>query len=155
MAAVIAVLVIPSNPPLVASRASRYHTSMLFQAPNLGLYIRIIAIVALFLGLNDASRLLGVSLGATSPITQLGFSAFVYLAVFSLIKLFAAVGLWLKASWGAVLLVGATVVELALYLTGSPDVKMTALGFAMRLILLAAISVVFALSLRFTRAQAD
>ncbi|NMA99167.1 MAG: DUF2127 domain-containing protein [Phyllobacteriaceae bacterium] len=146
---------IPSNPPLVASRASRYHTTMLFQAPSLGIYIRIIAIVALFLGLNDASRLLGISMGSTSPISSMGFTAFAYLAVFSLVRLFAAVGLWLKASWGAVLLVGATVVELALYLTGSPDVRMTALGFAMRLILLAAISVVFALSLRFTRAQAD
>lgn len=128
---------------------------MLFQAPSLGIYIRIIAIVALFLGLNDASRLLGISMGSTSPISSMGFTAFAYLAVFSLVRLFAAVGLWLKASWGAVLLVGATVVELALYLTGSPDVRMTALGFAMRLILLAAISIVFALSLRFTRAQAD
>lgn len=128
---------------------------MLFQAPSLGIYIRIIAIVALFLGLNDAARLLGVSLGSTSPISQMGFSAFAYLAVFSLIRLFSAVGLWLKASWGAVLLVGATAIELALYISGNPDVKMTMLGFGMRLILLAAITVIFGLSLRFTRAQAE
>jgi hypothetical protein len=127
---------------------------MLFKAPALGLYIRIVAILALLLGLNDAARLLGVNMGSTSPIAVMGFSGFVYLAVFSLARLFAAVGLWIKASWGAVLLVGATAVELALYISGSPDIRMSAFGFAMRLILLVSIAAIFALSLRFSRAHA-
>ena len=127
---------------------------MLFKAPALGLYIRIVAILALLLGLNDAARLLGVNMGSTSPIAVMGFSGFVYLAVFSLARLFAAVGLWIKASWGAVLLVGATAVELALYISGSPDIRMSAFGFVMRLILLVAIAAIFALSLRFSRAHA-
>ena len=79
---------------------------MLFQAPNLALYIRIVAILALILGLSDAARLLGVNLGPTSPISTMGFSSFVLLGVFCLARLFAAVGLWIKASWGAALLVG-------------------------------------------------
>jgi hypothetical protein len=128
---------------------------MLFQAPSLGIYIRVVSILALLLGLNDAARLLGVSLGATSPITAMGFTAFVYLGIFSLARLFAAVGLWIKASWGAVLLIGATTVELLLYLTGSPDIRMSVLGFAMRAVLLAAIILIFGLSIRFQRAQAD
>ncbi|WP_338723254.1 hypothetical protein [Devosia sp. XK-2] len=128
---------------------------MLFQAPNLSLYIRIVAILALMLGLSDAARLLGINLGSQSPIAVMGFSAFIYLAVFCLTKLFAAVGLWIKASWGAVLLVGVTLLELGLYLTGSPDVRMGMFGFVVRLILLAAITAIFALSLRFIRAQAD
>jgi hypothetical protein len=128
---------------------------MLFQAPSVGLYIRIVAIIALLIGLNDAARLLGVNLGDTSPITAMGFSAFAYLAVFSLARLFAAVGLWLRASWGAVVLVGATVVELVLYLLGLPEIRMTPLGFGVRLVLLLAIVVIFGLSLRFSRAQAD
>ncbi|ODT70880.1 MAG: hypothetical protein ABS75_10690 [Pelagibacterium sp. SCN 63-23] len=128
---------------------------MLFQAPGLALYVRIVALVALLLGLNDAARLLGVSLGATSPISAMGLSAFVFLAVFSLARLFAAVGLWIKASWGAVLLIGATVLELGLYVAGNPDIRMSAIGFAMRVVLLAAILVIFALSFRLTRAQAD
>ena len=79
-----------------------------------GRYLRIIAIIALLLGLADAARLLGVSTGAQSPITQLGPMGFSYLAAFSIARLFAAVGLWIRASWGAVLLVIATVVELAM-----------------------------------------
>lgn len=128
---------------------------MLFQAPSLSLYIRIVAILALILGLSDAARLLGINMGASSPITAMGPSAFIYLAVFCLARLFASVGLWIKASWGAVLLVGATALELALYLSGSPDIRMGAIGFAMRVVLLASIVVIFGLSLRFNRAHAD
>ena len=128
---------------------------MLFQAPSLALYIRIIAVVALFLGLSDAARLLGVNMGATSPVAVMGFSGFAYLAVFSLARLFAAVGLWIKASWGAVLLVAATVTELGLHLLGNSDIRMTTLGLALRIVLLVAILVIFGLSLRFRRAQAD
>ncbi len=128
---------------------------MLFQAPNHSIYLRIVAILALLLGLSDASRLLGVNLGTTSPIAAMGFTSFVYLAVFSLARLFSAVGLWIKASWGAVLLIGATVVELLLYATGNPDIRMTTLGFGMRLILLLAILVIIGLSFRIRRAEAD
>jgi hypothetical protein len=128
---------------------------MLFEAPNLALYIRIVAILALILGLSDAARLLGVNLGATSPIATMGFSSFVLLGAFCLARLFAAVGLWIKASWGAALLVGATALELLLYVTGNPDVRMGAIGFALRVVLLLSIILIFALSLRFDRAQAD
>ncbi|MFN7026968.1 MAG: hypothetical protein ACK4QP_21105, partial [Pseudorhizobium sp.] len=83
-----------------------------------------------------------------------GMSGFVYLAIFALARLFAAVGLWIKASWGAVLLVGSTAAELALYLLGNPDVRMTAFAFAVRLVLLAAITIIFVLSIRLERARA-
>ena len=125
-----------------------------FNAPTISIYVRIVAIISLLLGLNDAARLLGVNLGAVSPIATMGMTGFVYLAIFALARLFAAVGLWIKASWGAVLLVGATGVELVLYLLGSADVQMTAIGFAVRLVLLASILLVFALSVRSRRARA-
>jgi len=127
---------------------------MLSKSPQLSLYIRIVALLSLLLGLSDAGRLLGINLGATSPLAVFGTTGFVYLAMFSLARLFAAVGLWLRASWGAVLLVGATVAELLLYLAGSPDIRMSALGFAARIILLASVTIIFALSFHFTRAQA-
>lgn len=127
---------------------------MSFKSPQLGLYIRIVALLSLLLGLSDAGRLLGVSLGATSPVAVLGPTGFVLLAIFSLSRLFAGVGLWLKASWGAVLLVGSTAAELVLYLAGSRDIQMSAFGLAVRIVLLVAILVIFALSFRFTRAQA-
>ena len=118
-----------------------------------GRYIRIIAIIALLLGLNDAARLLGVSGGEISPLTTLGPAGFTYLAVFALARLFAAVGLWIKASWGAVLLVSATALELVLFLLGNRDVEMNGLGFAVRLVLLTAIILVFVLSWRVRRAR--
>lgn len=127
---------------------------MLFQAPSLGIYIRIVALLALLLGLSDAARLLGVSLETMSPIAVLGPAGFTYLAIFCLARLFAAVGLWIKASWGAVLLIGATAAELALYLSGSPDLRMGFVAFLMRVILLGAILTIFALAVRFNRAQA-
>ena len=125
-----------------------------FNAPPIGIYIRIVAIISLLLGLNDAARLLGVNLGAVSPIATLGMTGFVYLAIFCLSRLFAAVGLWIKASWGAVLLVGSTGVELILYVIGNADVRMSAIGFAVRLVLLAAILVIFILGVRLRRARA-
>jgi uncharacterized membrane protein (DUF2068 family) len=125
-----------------------------FNAQPIGIYIRVVAIISLLLGLNDASRMLGVGLGEVSPIAALGMTGFVYLAIFALARLFAAVGLWIKASWGAVLLVGATAVELGLYLFGNGDVRMTAFGFALRLVLLVSIIIIFVLSIRIERARA-
>ena len=119
-----------------------------FNSPIGGRYVRIVAIIALLLGLNDASRLLGVSSGAQSPFEILGVAGFTYLAVFALARLFAAVGLWIRSSWGAVLLVGATTVELGMYLLGNRDIQMSALGFAVRLVLLVSIVLIFVLSFR-------
>jgi cobalamin biosynthesis protein CbiG len=119
----------------------------------IGIYIRIIAIVSLLLGLNDASRLLGVNLGAISPLTTMGMTEFVYLGIFALARLFAAVGLWIKASWGAVLLIGATGAEMVLYLIGSADVSMSAIGFAVRIVLLVSMLIVLVLNVRLQRAR--
>lgn len=119
-----------------------------FKSPIAGRYVRIVAIIALLLGLSDAARLLGVSDGSRSPIDILGVTGFVYLSIFALSRLFAAVGLWIRASWGAVLLVAATGVELVMYLFRSPDVQMSALGFAVRLVLLISIVLIFVLSMR-------
>lgn len=118
-----------------------------------GRYVRIVAIIALLLGLADAARLVGVNAGAVSPLATLGPAGFTYLAIFCLARLFAAVGLWIRASWGAALLIGATAAELALYVSGNPDIRMDAFGFALRLVLLVAISVVLLLTMRMRRAQ--
>ena len=128
-----------------------------FKSTLAGRYVRIVAIIALLLGLSDAARLLGVASGnpGVSPLYTLGPYAFTYLAIFAMARLFAAVGLWIQASWGAVMLVGATVIELGMYLLGSPDVQMSALGFAVRLVLLVSIVLIFILSLRFRERAHD
>ena len=125
-----------------------------FNSPIAGRYVRIVAIIALLLGLNDASRLL-ISSGNVSPITELGVNGFVYLSIFALARLFASVGLWIRSSWGAVLLVGATGIEVAMYLLRNPDIQMNALGFAVRLVLLISIILIFVLGLRMRERAQD
>ncbi len=127
-----------------------------FKSPIAGRYVRIVAIIALLLGLSDAARLLGVNGSATmSPISVLGPAGFTFLAIFAVARLFASVGLWIRASWGAVLLIGATAIELGMYLMGSADVQMSALGFAVRLVLLVSIVMILVLSLRFRQRAHD
>jgi len=126
-----------------------------FKSPIAGRYVRIVAIIALLLGLSDAARLLGVNAATESPIAVLGAVGFTYLAIFAVARLFAAVGLWIRASWGAVLLIGATAIELGMYLMGSRDVQMSALGFAVRLVLLVSIVLILVLSLRFRERAHD
>jgi hypothetical protein len=118
-----------------------------------GRFVRIIAIVTLLVGLGDAAQLLGISTGEVSPIAILGPAGFVYLAIFGLSRLFAAVGLWIGASWGAVLLIGATTVELVLFLGGNRDIHVDAIGFAVRLLLVASILFLFFLAFRQRRTQ--
>lgn len=119
-----------------------------FNTPLAGRYVRIVAIIALLLGLNDASRLLGVGTGAQNPLEAMGVTAFVYLSIFALAQLFASVGLWIRASWGAVLLVGATAIELGMFALRNRDITMTPVGFAVRLVLLISIVLIFVLTLR-------
>lgn len=124
-----------------------------FKSELAGRYLRIVAIIALLLGLSDASRLLGVSSGAASPITELGATGFAYLAVFCLARLFAAVGLWIRASWGAVLLGLATTIELLMFFFGNRDVTISMLGFGVRLLLLVSVAALLFLSFRMRRAH--
>ncbi|HVW93280.1 MAG TPA: hypothetical protein VHB74_11820 [Devosia sp.] len=125
-----------------------------FSTTAIGRYVRILALIALLLGLNDAARLLGVFSGGGSPLVLLGLKAFIYLAIFTLSLLFASVGLWIRASWGAVLLFASTAVELAMFLMGNKDVSMSVIGFGLRVVLLAAVIALFVLNFRIRRAAA-
>jgi hypothetical protein len=121
-----------------------------FKSELAGRYLRIVAIIALLLGLSDASRLL-ISSGTTSPITELGPTGFAYLAVFCLARLFAAVGLWIRASWGAVLLGLSTTIELLMFMFGNRDVTISMLGFGVRLLLVVSVAALLFLSFRMRR----
>ncbi len=123
-----------------------------FKSELAGRYLRIVAIIALLLGLSDASRLL-VTSGSVSPITELGATGFAYLTAFCLARLFAAVGLWIRASWGAVLLGIATAIELLMFLFGNRDVTISMVGFGVRLLLLVSVAALLFLSFRMRRAH--
>ena len=123
--------------------------------PILGRYARIVAIISLLVGLADASRLLGVSTGEANPIEIMGTVGFVYLSIFAAARLFAAVGLWIRASWGAVLLLAASAIELGMYFFGNRAIQLSALDFAVRLVLLVAIVGIFVTAFRFRQRAHD
>ena len=104
-----------------------------FRIEPAGRFARILALVSLILGLGDATRLLGLGMGGTSPIVAMGAMGFVLLTALSLTRLFAAVGLWIHAGWGAVVLAGSLAVEIALYLAGSNWISLTLWGFIFKL----------------------
>lgn len=120
---------------------------------NTTVYIRIVALISLALGLSDASRLLGVGHGGANPLGTLGLTGFAYLGILCLSRLFAAVGLWMKSSWGGLVLVASTGWELGLYLLGSRDIHMSFFGFFVRVVLLVAVVLIFVLNVRLRRAS--
>jgi hypothetical protein len=126
-----------------------------FNTPIVGRYVRVVAILSLLIGLADAARLLGVSSGDANPIDLMGITGFVFTSVFSMARLFAAVGLWIRASWGAVLLLAATIVELGMYLLGNRAIQFSALDFAVRMVLLVAIVLIFVVAFRFRQRAQD
>jgi uncharacterized membrane protein (DUF2068 family) len=97
------------------------------------------------------SRFGGVSSSTASPLTEFGVAGFVYLAIFGISHLFAAVGLWINASWGAALLIGVTLLEFGLIISGSPDVHLS--GFTLTIRLLLALGVVGFLSFKLFKAR--
>lgn len=104
-----------------------------FRLEPAGLLARLLALLSLFIGLSDAARLLGLGSGAASPVVAMGAMGFVLLAALSLTRLFAAVGLWMHATWGGFILAGSLVVELAFYIAGSTWVSLTLWGFIFKL----------------------
>lgn len=101
-------------------------------------FVRFLALVCLTIGLVDAATLVGVSSGSDNPLVTMGVPAFVLLGVFTLARLFAAIGLWINASWGAALLIGATAVELGLVFSFNRHVTLTLSELVIRLALLIA-----------------
>lgn len=109
-----------------------------FRIEPAGLYARVLALISLFLGLSDAGRLLGIGGGSMSPILTLGPAGFVLLAALAVLRLFAAVGLWMQVRWGAILLAGSLGVEVVFLATGSGWIASSLYGFIFKLVVLLA-----------------
>jgi len=115
-------------------------------------FVRFLALICLVIGLSDAARALGVPDGHNDPIQVLGITGFVLLAVLALARLFSAVGLWINSSWGGVLVIGATLLEFFLLLTGSPNIHISTPGLLTRIAVFVGILGLFVL--RYRRNQA-
>ena len=96
--------------------------------------IRQVAIIALLNGILDAGRILGVGNGAANPFDVYSLSGFTLLGIFSIARIFAAVGMWIESNWGTPLLFGVTMVELGIYLAGNIRLDIGMVGFVARLI---------------------
>lgn len=127
-----------------------------FRTETTALIARLLALVALFMGLGDAAWLLGIGTGSASPVTLLGGPPFLFLATLCVTRLFAAVGLWIGAGWGAIVLIGALGIELGLFLAGSVWVTLSLWGFIFKLVtMLATIGLVSFVWLAMRRQAAD
>jgi hypothetical protein len=100
------------------------------------IFARALALLCLWIGLSELSRLLGVSTGDQNPVENMGATAFVYLAGFAVARLFCAVGLWINSSWGAVVLFGAAATELVLAVLGNAQITLSGGDLVLRIILL-------------------
>jgi len=110
--------------------------------------IRQIAVLALFNGLFDAARLLGMGGTDISPLQTFGVAGFASLLGFSVARLFGAVGMWIRSSWGTPLLFGATLAELTVFLLYIVRMDIGLIGFGVRLIQLAGTTLVLWLAYR-------
>jgi len=109
-----------------------------FKSEQAKLFARILALLSLFMGLSAAMRLLGMGSGVNSPLAALGIAGFVVLAILCVSRLFAAVGLWMHARWGALLLAGSLLAEVGLHLFRSDWVTISLTGFIFKTVLLLA-----------------
>lgn len=110
---------------------------------SIGRWLRVIALVSLFIALFDAAKILGVGIGTQSPMAHYGILPFVVVATITMTRLFAAVGLWIEASWGAVLLVGATVAEVALLFVVPVGLRPSLPDLGLRLVLAIGLAAIF------------
>lgn len=115
-------------------------------------FTRIIALLALLTALLDAGRLLGIGSGGANPITMFSVSGFVLLGIFTVARLFAAVGMWIESNWGTAVLFLGTLIELFLFLSGMARLDIGVIGFSLRVMLLAGASLLLWLAFREWRA---
>ncbi len=111
-------------------------------------FIRQIAALALVNGLFDAARLLGMGSADISPLQTFGVAGFAVLLGFSVARLFAAVGMWIRSSWGTALLFGTTLAELVVFTLFVVRMDIGLIGFGVRLIQLAGTALVLWLAYR-------
>ncbi|MYZ46698.1 DUF6163 family protein [Propylenella binzhouense] len=77
-------------------------------------YVRVVALLLIAAGLARAAIVLGITLDGTSFVT-LDRAARAGSVTLLLLDLFAGVGLWIGAGWGAVMWTVALVVEIAMH----------------------------------------
>ena len=90
--------------------------------------------LCLYLGLALAARLLGAGGGSQSPIAVYGVNAFIWLAIFTVGYLFAAVGIWIRSGWGHVIAIGTAAVAILNTLFGDGAASLPALDFLLALL---------------------
>ncbi len=113
----------------------------------------LLAIIALFLALHDAYSLLGINSVYISPIDQIGVISFIVMGVFTVFRLFSAVGMWIGAGWGAPLLIIVTVIELVLFVGGNSHINIQGIGLGIRVFLLLGIIFWFLLHYQKTKEE--
>jgi len=113
--------------------------------------IRVLAILCLLLSLREASVFLGLGSNQASPISNLGVLSFFLMLTFTVFRLFAAVGMWVKTTWGTVLVLVVTSIEFSILTLTSIDIYISTVGIWIRATLLLGIIIYFILTYMYQR----
>lgn len=111
---------------------------MAFTARRIRVAARIVAGISLFVGLANAFQAFGVVGNASNPVEHYGEIGFAALVAAALFRLFAAVGLWAYATWGAFLLLAASLIELIFTFLAIAVLGLGAIGYTVSVLLLCA-----------------
>ena len=101
--------------------------------------------LCLYLGLALAARLLGVGGGSQSPVSLYGVTAFIWLGIFAVGYLFAAVGIWIRSAWGHVIAIGTAATAILNTLFGGGPASLPVLDFLLALVVFVLASGLFAI----------
>lgn len=111
---------------------------MAFTARRIRVAARIVAGISLFVGLGNAFQAFGVLDSAHNPVEHYGQIGFGVLVVTAMFRLFAAVGLWAYATWGAFLLLAASLIEMLAIFLAFADLGKGPVGLGFSTLLLLA-----------------
>lgn len=81
----------------------------------LGVYLRALSVAMLLLGLRQWAIIMGIISGGVGPFESMPAEWEIATMHLAVVDLVAAVGLWMRVSWGNVLWIYAAVAEIALH----------------------------------------
>ncbi len=108
--------------------------------------IRILAIISLFLSLREAAHFLTAPVGSHGSLENLGAFAFFLSLAFIMFRLFASVGMWINAKWGALLAIVIITLEFLILSFSVSNIYISNTGIYIRIGLALGLVLYFALS---------
>ena len=108
--------------------------------------IRILAFLSLFLSLRETMHFLTAPANSHGSLENLGAFAFFLSLAFIVFRLFASVGMWINAKWGALLAIIITALEFLILSFSASNIYISNAGISIRVGLMFGLILYFVLS---------